>query len=785
MRALEAAAEELAPRLGVFVALGAVLLLGAALISNPALALFFLLAGVTLLALAVLVKLLVARANFSEEARVAEVARVLCADPGACFVADPDGVLMYANPAAQERQGAILPDRLTDVLSQLFAAPASEIYRLQNRALAKGSASEDVFTQRAHLRLNVHPVGEGLFLWRLEDLGERDVEGRGGEAVPLPMMRISASGTVLYMNDRLRRLLGGRQTTLERIFPDLPMRPGEVQSVLTVDGPRRVLVVAEEGRDGQSDVYLLDVPQGQVVESAEWGVVESLPVPLVRLDRDGVICMANHRARDLLSADDAVGLRLSALIEGIGRPLADWLDAAWRGQGAVRPETGRASRNEDRFVQISLERYRDESGTSLLAIMADATEINALKDQFHQSQKMNAVGQLAGGVAHDFNNLLTAISGHCDLLLLRRDESDPDFADLSQIAQNTNRAASLVSKLLAFSRKAKLTPEALYLPDVVQDLIQMMNRLVGEKVSIELQVEEDLPDVIADKTLLEQALVNLVVNARDAMPSGGTVTISFGDNHLSTGLVRDRVAVPPGEYVCVQVADTGTGIKPESLKRIFDPFYTTKGVGRGTGLGLSMIYGFMKQSGGYVFVDSKLGHGTVFSLYFPVYHAGAAAALSENKGGSSDDNVSQSMETPAVKPTLDPPSALDPDLPPPCVLLVEDEAPVRVFASRVLNLKGYRVLEAESAEEALEILDREEAEVDLFISDIVLPEMDGPSWVEIALETRPEVNVIFMSGYAREAVAEQQSRIPNSVFLKKPFSLAELLEVVGEQLDDA
>ncbi len=328
-----------------------------------------------------------------------------------------------------------------------------------------------------------------------------------------------------------------------------------------------------------------------------------------------------------------------------------------------------------------------------------------------------------------------------------------------QINQNTNRAAALVGQLLAFSRKQNLRPEVLDLRDTLADLTHLLNRLVGEKVRLNLIHDPELEAVRADKRQLEQVLMNLVVNARDAMPHGGEVTIQTERLHLRKPLERDRATVPPGDYVCVRVRDQGVGIPPDKLQKVFEPFFTTKRTGEGTGLGLSTAYGIVKQTGGYIFVDSTEGEGTCFTLIFPKHE------LYERPVAC------KAPERPA--PSVAPQGGV--------VLLVEDEAPVRSFASRALRLRGLTVLEAGSGEEALEILEDPDLAIDLFVSDVVMPGLDGPGWVAKARQRRPEVKVVFMSGYAEESFADKQARIAQSVFLPKPFSLTDLTELVLAQ----
>jgi two-component system cell cycle sensor histidine kinase/response regulator CckA len=314
--------------------------------------------------------------------------------------------------------------------------------------------------------------------------------------------------------------------------------------------------------------------------------------------------------------------------------------------------------------------------------------------------------------------------------------------------------------LLAFSRKQTLRPEVLDLRDTLADLTHLLNRLVGEKVTLTLSHDPILRPIRADKRQLEQVLMNLVVNARDAMPQGGEIRIETQMTGFDEPLLRDRATVPPGEYVSVKVRDEGTGIAPDKLQKIFEPFFTTKRTGEGTGLGLSTAYGIVKQTGGFIFVDSVPGHGTEFTLYFPA-HDGEATA----------DPVPEPAPPPAPARAGDG-----------VVLLVEDEAPVRAFASRALRLQGYTVLEAGSGEEAVRMLADPDLAVDVFVTDVVMPGIDGPTWVREARADRPKVPVVFMSGYAEGAFGDTGSQTGNSVFLPKPFSLRQLTEVVQQQM---
>lgn len=516
---------------------------------------------------------------------------------------------------------------------------------------------------------------------------------------------------------------------------------------------------ALEGPTDMSGVVSESVTDGELAAYSD-----ALPVPILQIAQDGTVARANKRARLLLDDRPVAGLPLANLVEGLGRPIREWLGDAFEARGLHRPEVVRMVFGaRELYLQITLGQIETPEGPQLLAVLNDATELKTLEAKFVQSQKMQAIGQLAGGVAHDFNNLLTAISGHCDLLLLRRDEFDPDFADLEQINQNANRAASLVGQLLAFSRKQTLRPEYLDLRHTLADLTHLLNRLVGERVHLSFTHDPALRLIRADKRQLEQVIMNLVVNARDAMPEGGRIQIGTEVESLGQPLRRDRVEVPAGDYVVVRVRDEGSGIHPDRLPKLFEPFYTTKKTGEGTGLGLSTAYGIVKQTGGFIFADSTLGEGSCFSLYFPAHV------------GSERRRVSSEVREPPAPVT--------------CrdgvVLLVEDEAPVRAFASRALRLRGFTVIEAENGEQALEILQDPSLHIDIFVTDVIMPGLDGPGWVHEARRERPGTRVIFVSGYSEENLVETRAGISNAVFLPKPFSLIQLTETVERQLGSA
>jgi two-component system cell cycle sensor histidine kinase/response regulator CckA len=683
-------------------------------------------------------------------------------DPAPCFATNAEGVVMFRNASADTRFAQSEQASLIATIGDVFAHPSAVLFRLQSRAASKGAAREDVVTRRGVMRVSVHRAAGGLFLWRLEEFQEKGL-GKGGDGISLPMLVVGKSGAILFVNDALRKLLGGRPRSLDRVFSDLPLRPGETVVLNASDGPLRAYLAEIEGVAERRELYLLPIPKDGA--SGVESLFEKLPVALMRVSSNGVILSANQHAREMLGLTPDDYVNLGDLVEGLGRSVRDWISDVLAGRLPGRAEVMRLRRpGEEVFVQISLRPASTEGHQELIAVMTDATAHKTLEAQFVQSQKMQAIGQLAGGVAHDFNNLLTAISGHCDLLLLRNDPGGEDYSDLQQIHQNVNRASALVSQLLAFSRKQTLQPTHLDVADLLSDLTHLLNRLVGEKIRLVLSNDERTGLIRADKRQLEQVLVNLVVNARDAMPGGGTVRVSARTEILREDLARDRVRVPAGSYVVILVQDEGPGIPFELRQKVFEPFFTSKRSGEGTGLGLSTAYGIVKQSGGYIFIDDAAGGGAEFSLWFPVHtptETARPAALPEIE----------------VKPAVSVRGAGG------VVLLVEDEAPVRAFAARALRLRGYTVIEADCAEAALDLLAEPSLSVDVFVSDVVMPGLDGPGWVREALKGRPDAKVIFVSGYAEEGFADIQSDIPNSIFLPKPFSLDDLTNTVQAQLN--
>jgi PAS domain S-box-containing protein len=408
------------------------------------------------------------------------------------------------------------------------------------------------------------------------------------------------------------------------------------------------------------------------------------------------------------------------------------------------------------WVSANASPVQDVSGAPLyfLVYIRDVTERKNLEEQLRQAQKMEAVGQLAGGVAHDFNNLLTAIIGNAELLLRAIEPEDPRRLDVQEINRAAHRAAALVRQLLAFSRKQVLQPQVVDLNTVVTDLSTMLRRLIGEHVELRLALQPELGRVLADPGQLEQVITNLAVNARDAMPSGGTLTIRTADVDASEVPGQSPESMPlVGPLVELAVRDDGVGMDERTLARLFEPFFTTKELGRGTGLGLATVYGIVRQSGGHIRVNSRLHHGSTFTVYLPRVE-GTGERIDELPGWTDQARASGT------------------------VMVVEDEVSVRRLACRVLRARGYSVLEASDASEALRLLRQHEGSLDLVLTDIIMPGLSGPALVERLLLDAPDMKVLYITGYSEDAIRQQGVLPASGALLEKPFTAHQLAERV-------
>jgi len=649
--------------------------------------------------------------------------------------------------------------KLSDAIPQTREPKDAVIYRVLESVRNRGHGAEVVAGHAGQcISLFGSSFGDDYVLWNIVvDAAQKHQTTALGTASSFMQVICDAAGNIVESNPHADAILGRQPQRLGELVGSDKVVPG---GLYTLGGDDTKTVRASVQARGEAEQEVMFTPV-DFLETAGAGLhqlLDRMPVALARIDPDGTLIFANEPARALLGEKAISGVNLSDLIEGLGRSISERLEDVMRGRRHSRTEVARGMVNDrEIFLQVTLTRIVMNGEPALLVLLSDATELKTLEAQFVQSQKMQAVGQLAGGVAHDFNNLLTAINGHCDLLLLRQDSNDPGYSDLVQIQQNANRAASLVRQLLAFSRKQNLQPRVLDLKTTLSDLTHLLNRLLGEKVTLEINHGRELHPVRVDKRQFEQVVMNLVVNARDAIVDQGKVELRTSNRHLDEDLCRDRAVVPMGDYVMIEVVDSGAGISDDKIAKIFEPFFTTKPTGEGTGLGLSTAYGIIKQTGGFIFADSPEGQGAKFTIYLPAYDGveqNTDGSVAETPTGAARDFTGSGV-----------------------VLLVEDEAPVRSFAVRALSLRGYTVHEACSAEDALEMLEDETLHIDVFVSDVIMPGKDGPTWVREALKARPDVKVVFVSGYAEDAFKDGQPEIEGSIFLPKPFSLNELTEV--------
>ena len=706
-----------------------------------------------------------------QRAELTQLIRLVKNDISIAILTRADG--SFVNGSHRGRLATFGPTggQITNLLEACFADPQEALSDIL-AACAKDRNHQQTVTWNGYpARLIVRRASQSTLLWRLEDpVG--DVTVPVLNRVKLAIVETNENGRIQWRNAFAKSMFGNDTDLLEQALRNV-MRSGCIHLMPGLDGNMECHITRQR-LDGGHFRYTL----GEVLRTSDderLTLLNTIPVPLAQVSLRGDIVWANQKALDLLGVSEGGILDLDTQLMSDGDSLADWV-------GMIGTDSRKAhSRvfqllhgSNDRFIQVTLGFWRSDGEAVAMAVLSDATEHKALEAQFIQGHKMQAIGQLAGGIAHDFNNLLTAISGHCDLLLLRHDQGDEDFGDLVQINQNANRAAALVGQLLAFSRKQSMNPETLDLRDTLSDLTHLLNRLVGEKVNLTVSHATSLSCVRADKRKLEQVMMNLVVNARDAMPDGGEIRVETSNLNLSETVERERARVPAGDYVQLVVSDDGVGIAQDQLSNIFDPFFTTKRVGEGTGLGLSTVYGIIKQTGGFIFADSEENEGARFTLLFPA----APPEPAEIDMPAPDNLVPFEPPAPAEPETLAEPEVEEPGV----VLLVEDEAPVRAFASRALRLRGINVLEASCGEEALEVLADPQTEVDVLVTDVVMPGLDGPGWVRIALETRPNVRVVFMSGYTEATLDGDGLEEIESVFLPKPFSLEQLTRTVQAQI---
>ena len=749
--------------------------------------------------------------------------QALEAGPGARAICDASGRIVASNSGFDRllpRASAV--QSLRDKLAS-GAAAVSSFDRLRTATLSGVAATEQLSLcldgeERPYVA-SVTPIKDsaGDAEWRLapvdppaaeppKSVAERASSGLNlvdfVEHAPLGLFSVDRDGRFVFVNGLFARWVGCSRAELlggaRRLHDFLvsPPRDGAAYDLLPGGGVEQQGELAMRASDGREFPAAMSL----TVEESDDGAVfhtrgfardltperdyqealrrseqrfqrffDDAPLGIALLGSNGRLTECNRAMAAMLgvAVTDMIGRRLDDILSPDSRAVvAERLAQVAKGNDMREPLEVKLRGDRDATASLYARRFGSGAGdpAGLVLHVIDLTDQKNLEQQFAQSQKMQAVGQLAGGIAHDFNNLLTAMIGFCDLLLLRHKPGDPSFGDIMQIRQNGNRAANLVRQLLAFSRQQTLQPRLLDITDVIAELSHLLRRLIGENIQLNIVHGRDLGLVKVDQGQLEQVLINLAVNARDAMKlGGGKLTIRTFDFENPTPIRRGAEEMPAGKWVAVEVSDTGMGIPKENLSRIFEPFFSTKEVGSGTGLGLSTVYGIVRQTGGFVTVDSAPGAGATFTIYLP-YHAAVGAA--EAKAPEAAAQTPASDLTGSAK-----------------ILLVEDEDAVRMFSSRALRNKGYTVLEASSGEAALEVLDKEGGNVDLVVTDVVMPEMDGPTLARRIGERQPNLKVIFISGYTEDKFKHQLDIDAEIHFLAKPFTLKQLAGKVKDVLE--
>ena len=775
----------------------------------------------------------VAAGNVRLDARATEhdlVQALPDAIPTAIAVAARDGRIFYSNSAARRMAGGAPDLELSSLYSLVspdrFANAADALFRLTRAAEAghphREVVTTDVSGEARHLAVAVQPLDVAgrapeigpLMLWTIIDESEAhrrnartlaDLEATVShyDAVPAGLLAADADGIVRQMNATLARWLGLSADAISRgnvrlqdmlsvdsmnliraLAASTPQRLASLDLDLKrADGTllyARVSCEQADGGDGVMQIAVTDRSSDSLnAKSPGEGAslarfFRSAPFGIATVGPDGRIVSANAAFARMVQGG-AADLRKTPVTQLLSRAALPELRAqvdqslnqVLSGRANVAPVEITVGEKAEFVRRVYMSPLASAPGAREAAAIyiVDATEQKALEAKLLQSQKMEIVGQLAGGIAHDFRNMLTAIIGYSDLLLERHPPRDPAHQDIMHIKSSASRAVSLVSKLMAFSRQETQLPEVIDLGELLTEFAPILKQTAKEKVELKLSAGRDLWYVKADKTQLEQVMLNLVANARDAMPEGGGISIRTRNIAERESQKLAYEGMPVGEYVLIEVTDTGSGMPPEVLAKIFEPFFTTKSVGKGTGLGLATVYGIVKQSGGFVYPESTVGTGTTFRVFLPRHHAddGVVAAQRATKAAAKKESERADLTGKGR------------------VLLVEDEDLVRGFAVRALKSRGFEVLEAASGVEALEVLARITEPVDIVVSDVVMPEMDGPTLLKEVRKTNPTLKFIFTSGHPndnfRDSIGETEF-----AFLPKPYSLPDLATKVKQEL---
>ena len=701
-------------------------------------------------------------------------------------------------------------------IDQLFVnvgnETASAIFRLNHIGENTPMAEEfiDVIDSDSTLhRYHIHVSNLGAeHMWQIRDVTH---ESHGEESLlvgaPVGLFSVTAKGDIIATNAVLERWLGGegalRPDHMREFIEDVdsllgsPATPGRVVRADTRLITRKGIVtptimvgtwheldngdlVASVALYGHSSLGVqasaLAVPKGAVPVAANDKATGFATAPVAILHLDGetlgaaIVKSANHAFERMSNGLSWEGLSFSNVFAP-QEELERFLALSARDCDPDKPFEAKLAGLNGTPVSVYISPDPDKEQT-FWAYMVDVSARKALEDQLVQSQKMQAIGQLAAGVAHDFNNLLTAIRLNTDELLQRHPVGDPSYPELQNINTTGIRAAALVKKLLAFSRKQTRRTEVLSVTDTLSEMIVTLKQTLGERAKLNVVHGRGLPPILADKSQIDTVLMNLCVNARDAMEAQGGGTITIQSSEVAREAIKDQsvlVALKDAQgdsFVVIDVSDTGTGMTDEVKAKIFEPFFTTKEQGKGTGLGLATVYGIVQQTGGHLTVESDLGVGTTFRIFLPVA------------------DPSKVVEAPIVKAPVEArkPVNLSGQG---TILFVEDEASVRLIAAKTLRKRGYKVIEAEDGEEAYEILEDDEHDFDLMISDVVMPGMDGPTLLKKGRPLLGEARIVFISGYAKEEFSDLLSEEPDVTFLPKPFTLAQLAEKVKEQIGES
>src|ERR1700691_524692 len=751
----------------------------------------------------------------------------------AIAVTDPRGHVVYSTAAYLALTGAATAQEARPVERVFIGNPdvSEAVLRLLKAAREGKRQQEEVriaSTEGSHgrwLRMRVRPLGKSkreakYAVWSISDITrdrerQEDVFQELQHAIeyldhaPCGFFSVNTAGDLVYVNATLANWLdhdlaeigsGGLKLTDivsgdgASLLTSIPPVPGEVKTeVFDIDlrmrggktmpvrlyhklafgadgvpGASRTLVISR-ARDERAD------PQ-RAAEVRFMRFFDHTPMAIATVDRGGAVVRANARYAKLaqgLAPDGVAAKSIFRAVSGRDRNLLiAAINRAAEGQGDIAPVEAMLDGPRERWGQffVTAVEEGERATEGAIGYMLETTERRTLENQINQSQKMDMVGQLAGGIAHDFNNVLSAIMMANDFLLNAHKPTDPSFQDIMQIKQNATRAATLVRQLLAFSRRQTLRPQVLDLGDALSDLTMLLRRLIGEKVKLDLVHGRDLWPVKVDVSQFEQVIVNLAVNARDAMPDGGKLTVRTGNVTAADSAGLSFKGMPAADYVRIDRADTGTEMPAEFMNKILEPFFSTKEVGKGTGLGLSTVYGIVKQTGGFIYVDSEPGKGTSFRIFLPRHHLEKEVA---------SDPVAASgaaKEAPTeAKPRTDLTGQGT-------ILLVEDEEGLRSLNARGLRSRGYSVIEASNGVEALEALEEKNGAVDLVVSDVVMPEMDGPTLLKAMRGRNPDLKIIFVSGYAEDAFEKSLPENQQFAFLPKPFTLSQLVAAVKETM---